>query len=160
MYATLARIGIAVILVWFAIYGIEQKREAPPLPQDAPSKLMLDKVAPVASVLRSASPVDRAVWAEVWEKAAKVVAGDADSGDVVFTDTRGLRAFTVLCLDLAWHRVSGIEPGRYDGLQEATEAFLADPNVLGRDEVPMTPELRRKYVEAARALAWAGTNRG
>lgn len=160
MYASLARIGVAVILVWFAVYGIEQKRAVPPVPQDAPSKALMDKVAPVANALRSASAVDRALWAEVWEKAAKVVAGDADSGDVVFTDTKALRAFTVLCLDLAWHRVGSIEPGRYDGLQEATEAFLADPNVLGQEEVPVTPEVRRKFCEAAKALAYAGMNRG
>jgi hypothetical protein len=154
---TALRIGVAVILVWFAIYGIEAKRPQPE--HDAPAAGLADKLAPVAKVLQQASHVDRALWAEVWEKSAKTVAGD-DSGEAVLTDTKSLRIFTVICLDIAWHRIGGNEPGKYAGLREAVEAFLNDPAVLGRDDVPVTPELRKKYIDAAHGLAWAGINRG
>lgn len=157
------RIGAAVILVWFAVYGIEQQRVAPQPELDAPAGDIADKLAPVAKALRWASAVDRALWAEVWEKAAKVAEGDEvgkDGNEVIFTDTKSLRMFTVLCLDIAWHRIGGNEPGKYSGLREATEAFLADPKVLGLDDVALTPSIRKAYVEAARALAWAGINRG
>ena len=154
----LLRVGVAVILLWFAIYGIEQKKDAPPA-VDPPAAGLLDKLAPVERVLRKASPVDRALWAEVWEKAAKVVDGDTDR-EPVFTDTKSLRMFTVLCLDIAWSRIGGNKPGKYQGLREAVEAFLGDESVLGRDEVAATPEIKRAYAEAARALAYAGLNRG
>ena len=79
---------------------------------------------------------------------------------MIFTDTRGLRLFTVLTLDLAWRRIAGNQPGKYAGLREATEAFLSDPAILGRDDVALSAEIRAKYVAAAKALAWAGVNRG
>ena len=152
------RIGAAVILVWFAINGLEQKRPQPDL--DVPANVDGEKIAAVAKALKQASAVDRALWAEVWEKASKVVAGDATEQEVVFTDTKSLRMFTVICLDLAWHRVGGNEPGKYAGLRDAVEAFLADPTVLGKDDVAVTPELRKAYVNATKAIAYAGINRG
>ena len=154
------RIGAAVILVWFAINGLEQKRPAPQPDHDVPSHVDSDKLAAVAKALKQASAVDRALWAEVWEKASKVAAGDATEKEVVFTDTKSLRMFTILCLDLAWHRIGGNEPGKYSGLRDAVEAFLADPAVLGKDDVPVTPAIRQAYVEATKAIAYAGINRG
>lgn len=163
MTAHVLRIGAAVILVWFAVYGIEQKRPAPQPEHDAPASDIAEKLAPVAKALRQASAVDRALWAEVWEKAAKVVAGDEVGqygNEVIFTDTKSLQVFTVICLDIAWHRIGGNEPGKYAGLREATEAFLADPAVLGRDDVALTADIRKAYIRAAQALAYAGINRG
>jgi hypothetical protein len=158
MTAHVLRIGAAVILVWFAVYGIEQQRPQPDL--DVPTNVDADKLAAVSKALRQASAVDRALWAEVWEKASKVAAGDATAQEVVFTDTKSLRFFTVICLDLAWHRIGGNQPGKYAGLRDAVEAFLADPAVLGKDDVAVTPEIRKAYVEATKALAYAGLNRG
>ena len=154
------RIGAAVILVWFAINGLEPKRPAPQPDHDVPANVDGEKIAAIAKALKQASAVDRALWAEVWEKASKVVAGDAIGSEVVFTDTKSLRIFTVICLDLAWHRVGGNTPGKYAGLRDAVEAFLADPAVLGKDDVTVTPEIRKAYVEATKALAYAGINKG
>lgn len=154
------RIGAAVIIVWFAINGLEQRRPVPQPDHDVPSNVDGDKLAAVAKALRQASAVDRALWAEVWEKASKVAAGDATAQEVVFTDTKSLRMFTVICLDLAWHRIGGNQPGKYAGLRDAVEAFLADPAVLGKDDVAVTPAIRTAYVEATKALAYAGINRG
>jgi hypothetical protein len=98
------------------------------------------------------------VWASVWEKAAIVVAGDAVTTEVAFTDTRALRQFTVLALDIAWRRLAANQPGKYSGLREATEAVLLE--VVGKEVVPVTPDMRRSYSDAAKAIAWAGVNGG
>jgi hypothetical protein len=154
------RIVVAIVLGYVAAFGVPS---LPSLPRVAvsvtdPSPEMKAKVAPVAAALRSASPVDRAVWASTWEKAAVVVAGDAVTTEIVFTDTRSLRQFTVLALDIAWRRLAGNQPGKYSGLREATEAVLLD--VVGKEVVPVTPDMRRAYSDAAKAIAWAGVNGG
>lgn len=154
------RIVVAIVLGYVAAFGVPS---LPSLPRVAvsvtdPSPEMKAKVAGIAAALRSASPVDRAVWASVWEKAAIVVAGDAVTTEVAFTDTRALRQFTVLALDIAWRRLAGNQPGKYAGLREATEAVLLE--VVGKEVVPVTPDLRRAYSDAAKAIAWAGVNGG
>ena len=154
------RIVVAIVLGYVAAFGVPS---LPSLPRVAvsvtdPSPEMKAKVAGIAAALRSASPVDRAVWASVWEKAAIVVAGDAVTTEIAFTDTRALRQFTVLALDIAWRRLAGNQPGKYAGLREATEAVLLE--VVGKEVVPVTPDMRRAYSDAAKAIAWAGVNGG
>lgn len=131
---------------------------APAVAVDTPSDEMQRVVTPIADVMRNASAVDRALWAQLWSKAAIVVAGDAVSTEVVFTDTRSLRAFTVLALDIGWRRLGANQPGKYAGLREATEAAFAQ--VLGPNEVPVTKELRARYAELCKAIAWAGVGKG
>jgi hypothetical protein len=41
------------------------------------------------------------------------------------------------------------------GLREAVETAMR--SALGLDEVPVTPHVRGRYAEVARAIAWAGT---
>jgi hypothetical protein len=154
------RIVVAIVLGYVAAFGVPS---LPSLPRVAvsvtdPSPEMKAKVAGIAAALRSASPVDRAVWASTWEKAAIVVAGDAVTTEVAFTDTRALRQFTVLALDIAWRRLAANQPGKYAGLREATEAVLLE--VVGKEVVPVTPDMRRAYSDAAKAIAWAGVNGG
>lgn len=157
----LSRIGAAALLV-AAAYG---KVPLPVMPAQAPSVVvetpsieMIAAVAPVAKALRAASPIDRALWAAIWEKSAKVVNGDATTTEVVFTDTRSLRAYNIIALRLAWVRMGGNPTGKYPGLAEAAERFLSD--TIGLDVMPVTPELRAKVVEAYKALAWAGVGGG
>jgi hypothetical protein len=119
---------------------------------------MKTKVADVARALKAASPAERAIWASVWEKAAVVVAGDAVTTEVIFTDTRSLRGFTVLSLDIAWRRLGGVKPGQYPGLREAVEKAMV--GVVGLDVKPVDADLRRAYGEACRAIAWAGYGNG
>lgn len=123
-----------------------------------PSDEMQRVVAPIADALKSAPMGDRMLWAQVWSKAAVVAAGDAVTTEVVFTDTKGLRAFTVLALDIGWRRLGGNQSGKYAGLREATEGAFAQ--VLGKAEVPVTKDLRERYAELCRAIAWAGVNGG
>lgn len=158
-----ARILAGIALAYLAVFGLPVKLSLPSLPPVAvtvtePSPEMKTKVSGVAEALRSASPVDRALWAATWEKAAIVVSGDAVSPEVAFTDTRSLRQFTVLALDIAWRRLGGNKAGKYAGLREAVESVLGE--TVGNEVVPVTPELRRVYSDAARAIAWAGMNQG
>lgn len=153
------RLAIAFVLGLIAAVGIPQpKPAAPTFVIDGVSDDMKTKVADVARALKAASPAERAIWASVWEKAAVVVAGDAVTTDVIFTDTRSLRGFTVLSLDIAWRRLGGVKPGQYPGLREAVEKAMA--GVVGLDVKPVDADLRRAYAEACRAIAWAGYGNG
>jgi len=120
---------------------------------ETPSDAMQATVKPVADAFASAPMSDRMLWAQLWTKASVVAGGDAIVGEVVFTDTRSLRAFVVLALDIGWRRIGGNQPGKYAGLREATEAAFA--NVVGKDVVTVTPELRKDFAELCRAIAWA-----
>lgn len=125
---------------------------------EKPSAEMQDIVAPVAAAMRGAGPIDRAVWAEAWSKAALVAAGEATTAQVAFSDTRSLQAFTALAIDIAWRRIAGHVPGSQESLRKAVEVAYA--TAIGTDVVPFTAEVRATYVEFARAVAWAGLNGG
>lgn len=157
--ATLARTAAALLIV-AAAWG---KVPLPtlPVPQahvhvETPSDAMQRLVTPVSDAMREMPAGDRMLWASVWTKAGLVVAGDAVSTQTAFTDTRSLQAFTALALDIAWRRIG--QHNSNDALRAAVEAAYASH--LGRDVVPVTPELRARYVELVNALAWAGLNRG
>lgn len=153
----IGRLAAAALLI-AAAWG---KIPLPRLPEAAvqtvtvetPSAAMQSTVRPVAEAFSSAPMPDRMLWAQLWNKSAVVVAGDAVMGEVAFSDTRSLRAFVVLALDIGWRRIGGNQPGKYAGLREATEAAFA--NVVGKDAVPVTPELRTRFAELCKALAWA-----
>jgi hypothetical protein len=80
------------------------------------------------------------------------------TSEVIFTDTRSLRGFTVLSLDIAWRRLGGVKAGQYPGLREAVEKAMT--GVVGLDVKPVDADLRRAYGEACRAIAWAGYGNG
>lgn len=155
-----AVIGLLFAAAWGKLPSLPSLPSAlPSLPitVETPSVEMQAKVASVAAALASASPVDRAIWASVWDKAAVVVS--APEGEPpVFTDTRSLRGFTVLSLDIAWRRLGGNPPGKYVGLREAVEKVMGE--AIGLEVRSVTPELKRAYAEACRAIAWAGVNKG
>ena len=159
LLARVAAAGLILAAAWGKVPMPTLPSAAVPVVRvETPSVEMQATVAPIAEALKSASMADRMLWAQLWSKAAIVVAGDAVSTEVVFTDTRSLRAFTVLALDLGWRRIGGNMPGKYDGLRAATEAAFAQ--ALGTSEVPVTKELRQRYADLARAIAWAGVNKG
>jgi hypothetical protein len=154
----LARIAAAALIVAAAWGKVPMPSLALPsvvqsVKVETPSDAMQLKVKPVADAFASAPMSDRMLWAQLWSKAAVVVGGDAVVGEVVFTDTRSLRAFVVLALDIGWRRIGGNQPGKYAGLRDATEAAFA--NVIGKDVVTVTPELRKDFAELCRAIAWA-----
>lgn len=157
--ATLARTAAALLIV-AAAWG-KVPMPTLPVPQDqvhveTPSDAMQRLVTPVADAMREMPTGDRMLWASVWTKAGVVVAGDAVSTQTAFTDTRSLQAFTALALDIAWRRIGQHKPN--DALRAAVESAYAAH--LGRDVVPVTPELRARYVELVNALAWAGLSKG
>ena len=120
-----------------------------------PSDEMARLVTPVADALRSLPASDRALWASLWSKAAVVAAGDAVTAQVAFADTRALREFTALTVDIGWRRIGKHAPGSQESLRAAVEAAYG--SAVGKDVVPVTSELRGRYVEFANAVAWAAT---
>ena len=156
------RIAVAVVLGYIAAFGVPELRVpqavAPAVSVETPSDEMQAVVADVGAAIRGYSPVDRALWAETWNKAGIVVEGDNASVEVAFTDTRSLRLFTTLTLDIAWRRIGGKVPGRDEKLREAVEAAYV--KAMGVATVAVTKETRKQFVEFARAMAWAGVNKG
>jgi len=115
-------------------------------------------VRPVADAMKSLPMGDRMLWAQTWCKAATVVAGDAVTTEVVFTDTRSLRMFTTLAIEIAWRRIGQHAPGSVAGLREAVEAAYGQ--AIGVDVVSVTADVRTRYAAFAKAVAWAGVNGG
>ena len=158
----LGRLAAAALLI-AAAWG---KVPLPRLPETAvptinvetPTVEMQAVVAPIAAAMKSMPAGDRLLWAQAWTKAGVVVAGDAVTTEVVFTDTRSLRAFTALALDIAWRRIGQHAPGSNEPLRTAVEATYGQ--VIGKDVVPVTADMRARYVELAKAIAWAGQKRG
>ena len=125
---------------------------------ETPTVEMQTLVRPVADAMRSMPAGDRMLWARTWSKAAIVVAGDAVTTDVVFTDSRSLRGFTVLALDIAWRRIGQHAPGSNEPLRAAVEAAYGQ--AIGTEVVPVTADLRARYGAFAKAVAWAGIGGG
>lgn len=157
--ATLGRIAAAGLIVAAAWGKLPVPSFAPvavpSVTVPEPSKQLRDSVGPIATALGKLSPADRALWAATWAKAALVVEAEGATSVAVFTDTPSLRAFTVTTLDIAWRRIGGHAPGAVAGLKEAVEASMR--YALGLDAVPVTADVRARYAEVARAIAWAGT---
>ena len=160
--ATLARIAAALLLIAAAWGQIPMPRmpAAPSVTVDVetPSVEMQQLVKPVADALVALPAGDRMLWAQTWNKAATVVAGDAVTTEVVFTDTRSLRMFTTLAIEIAWRRIGQHAPGSVAGLREAVEAAYGQ--AIGTDVVSVTADVRARYAAFAKAVAWAGVNGG
>jgi len=147
--------GLLIAAAWGKVPLPTLPSVAPQVSVATPSDEMQRLVAPVADALRSLSASDRALWASLWTKAGVVAAGDAVTAQVAFADTRGLREFTALTVDIGWRRIGKHAPGSQESLRTAVEAAYG--SALGKDVVPVTSELRGRYVEFANAVAWAST---
>ena len=155
----LARLIAACVLLAIAIFGVPsmltvQDQATIDTPDDAMQMVTND----VARIMRGASEVDRCLWAQVWAKVAVTASGDSNDVEVIFTDTRALRAFQIIALNIAWKRLAGNQTGKYAGLGEACEKAFND--TIGKDVQPVTPAIRAKFVALANALAWCGINKG
>ena len=155
--STLGRVAAALLIV-AAAWGKLPLPElgvvnVPAVVVPHPTPELQRLVAPVADALAGLPADKRAIWASTWAKAALVVEAEGTTTVAVFTDTPALRLFTTVALDVAWRRVAGNQPGALPGLREAVEAAMK--TAMGLDAVPVTPELRARYAEVAKALAWA-----
>ena len=153
---TAGRAVAAGLILWAAWGNLPSLPSLPtrPVTVDLPSESMRQAVQPVADALRSLPASDRALWREVWSKAGIVVAAESTALQPAFRDTRELRAYTGLAIDIAWRRIGGHAAGSQESLRGAVEASYKA--VLGSDDVPVTADTRGRYVELAKALAWAG----
>ena len=157
--STIGRIAAAVLILVAAwgkipLPSLPSSPAVPAVTIDTPSSAMQSTVRPIADVLKAAPMGDRLLWANLWSKAATVVAGDELGTEVVITDTRALRMFTTLALDIGWRRIGDHKPGSYAGLRQAVEKAMSD--TLGLEARPIDAETRAKVVELYRGIAWAG----
>jgi hypothetical protein len=158
--ALAGRIAAAALLIAAAwgkvpMPSLPSTPAVPVITVDAPSSAMRATVQPIADALKAAPLGDRMLWANLWSKAATVVAGDELGTEVVLTDTRALRMFTTLALDIGWRRIGENKTGTYAGLRQAVEKAMGD--TLSLDARPIDVETRAKVVELYKAIAWAGT---
>jgi hypothetical protein len=158
----IGRVAAAGLLIAAAWGQVPLPKFSPAMPTvsvevEMPTDEMRAAVAPVAREMAKFPAGDRMVWAATWNKAAMVVAGDTLAKEVAFTDTRSLQAFTALALDIAWRRIGGHAPGNQP-LREALEASYGQ--AVSTDEVPVSRDVRDRYVAFAKAVAWAGLNGG
>jgi hypothetical protein len=148
--SALSRIAAALLILAAAWGQIPMPRlpAAPAVTVDVetPSVEMQQLVKPVAESLKALPMGDRMLWAQTWNKAATVVAGDA------------VRLFTTLALDIAWRRIGQHVPGSNEPLRTAVEAAYGQ--AIGTEVVPVTPDVRSRYAAFAKAVAWAGVNGG
>ena len=151
----IAAAGLLIAAAWGKVPLPTLPSVAPQVSVATPSDEMQRLVAHVADALRSLPASDRALWASLWTKAGVVAAGDAVTAQVAFADTRALREFTALSVDIGWRRIGRHAPGSQESLRTAVEAAYG--SALGKDVVPVTSELRGRYVEFANAIAWAAT---
>jgi hypothetical protein len=158
--ASLGRVaaaGLIVAAAWGKVPLPTFEVPAVTVTVETPSPELQSAVKPVAAELAKLPASDRMLWAAVWSKAAIVVAGDATAKEAAFTDTRSLRAFTALTLDIAWRRLGGHPPGN-EALRKALETAYASE--VGTDDVPVSRDVRDRYAAFAKAVAWAGMNGG
>ena len=152
------RVAIAAGLIYFAVHGLPTATlETATIEIQKPSAEMIKAVADVDRIMRGASHFDRLLWSEVWTKVGKIVNSETDT-EIVFSDTRSLRQLSVISLGIAWKRLADIKKDKYEGLGEATERVFVE--AIGLDVKPVTPELRKKFVDTCTALAWCGAGRG
>jgi hypothetical protein len=151
----IAAAGLLIAAAWGKVPLPTLPSVGPQVTVATPSDEMQRLVTPVADALKGLPAADRALWASLWTRAGVVAAGDAVTAQVAFTDTRGLRDFTALAVDIGWRRIGKHAPGSQESLRTAVEAAYG--SAVGKDVVPVTSELRGRYVEFANAVAWAAT---
>ena len=157
---TIARVAAAALLIaaaWGQIPmpSLAVPAVAPSITVPTPSPEAQRLVEPVRAALAGLTADKRALWAATWSKASLVVEAEGATSVSVLTDTPSLRVLTTTALDIAWRRIGGVPPGSVAGLREAVEAAMQ--SALGLDAVPVTPDVRSRYAEVARAIAWAST---
>ena len=151
----IAAAGLLIAAAWGKVPLPTLPSVGPQVTVATPSDEMQRLVTPVADALKGLPAADRALWASLWTRAGVVAAGDAVTAQVAFTDTRALRDFTALTMDIGWRRIGKHAPGSQESLRTAVEAAYG--SAVGKDVVPVTSELRGRYVEFANAVAWAAT---
>ena len=149
----IAAAGLLIAAAWGKVPLPTLPSVAPQVSVATPSDEMQRLVTPVAAALKGLPAADRSLWAALWTRAGVVAAGDAVTAQVAFADTQALRDFTALAVDIGWRRIGRHAAGSQESLRAAVEAAYG--SALGKDVVPVTSELRGRYVEFANAVAWA-----
>lgn len=125
---------------------------------DEPSEELKMVVKPVVRVVREMSITDRLWLQTIYTSAAKVLRKDGLEASPVVDNTESLRKVHVSILSFVWKGLAENEPGKYVGLAEAISEAMTE--TIGREQRPMTPEIRERAAETFEAIAWAGLGEG
>ena len=150
------RWALAIILAYVAVFGVPRSvQPVAPVPSiSTPSSTLRAAVADVTAAMKSATPADRALFADVWIKTGKGLDGEAETQLV--PDTRVLRDYARTAATVGWKRIGGLS-GKYAGLDAACNSAFA--GVIGLDIKPVDAKLRDQFGELCEALAWAALQR-
>ena len=143
---------VALLLIAFALFGFPSGK--PPVSLSEPSAEMREAVQPVVRVASGMSAIDRLWLRQIYENTAKVVEIDGEVAEPVVTSISTLRAIHVAVLKFVWRGMADNRPNKYEGLSKAIDAAIE--SVIGSEDGPVTPELRKRAVEVYEAIAWAG----
>lgn len=158
----LGRVAIAGAIVAFA-WGVvplpAMNYTVPKVEVATPSDAMQRVVAPVGQALKSATAADKATWAALWVKAAKVVAhNDPSDSEAKIANTAALRSILLVALDIGWRRIGDHRPGEYPGLREAVEGAMT--KAIGDDQRDMDQQTTSAAEDLFNAIGWAGLHGG
>lgn len=160
--ADASRAAVAAVIVAFAFGAIplpSLQYAVPRIDVPTPSDAMQRTVAPVGAALRDATPADKAAWAAVWMKGAKVVAhNDPSDMEAKIKNTAELRSVLIVALDVGWRRIQGRRSGEYSGLREAVEGALT--KAIGDDQKDLDAATAATAEDLFLGIAWAGLHGG
>ena len=151
--------GCIVAFAWGAIPLPAVNYTVPKIEVPTPTDAMQRIVAPVGQAMKSATAADKATWAALWVKAAKVVAhNDPADNEAKITNTAALRGVLLIALDVGWRRIGDHRPGEYPGLREAVEGALT--KAIGTDQKDMDAQMAATCEDLFSAIGWAGLHGG
>lgn len=154
-----AAAGVLIAFAWGAIPLPAVQYTVPTVEVPTPSDAMQRTVAPVAAALREAKPADKALWAALWVKGARVIAhNDPADRDSRIANTAALRGVLVAALDVGWRRIGGHQAGDYAGLREAVEGAFV--KTIGSDQKEMDAATAATAEDLFNAIGWAGLHGG
>ena len=150
------RLVVAGLLFVYASGVVQIPRSKPPIV--APLSEMQTVATPVLKIARTMSIVDRLWLRTIYQSAANVTRRDGEQDEPLMQNTESLREVHVSILKFVWKSLANNEPGKYEGLAEAVSDVIT--HAVGKENRPLTPDVRERAAEAFEAIAWAGLGEG
>lgn len=149
-----ARWIVAVVILLFSWKGADVEFPWPParpakVTSSRPGDDVMAWATPVRPILPKMIVSDRVYLANLYDAMAFVLSNDGERASPIIADTSKFAEFHAGTLGLAIRRAN---VGKYAGLGEAIDEVFME--AVGADVQPVTPEVRRKLIEACGALSW------